>query len=158
MSIVPEDRGLGDHDSSLSDGRSFLPASPSGLPNSVAKRVENVVNWLNVELATYKVPISKRSLVIGYIALTGLLLSIGAVTQLLLALEVDSVGVLGPLSGLVPVLLFLFIFFQAQYPFLKERAERASREGRRAVSSDRLWVSGATGYPNETLMPFGCGG
>lgn len=96
MSIVPEDRGLGDHDSSLSDGRSFLPASPSGLPNSVAKRVENVVNWLNVELATYKVPISKRSLVIGYIALTGLLLSIGAVTQLLLALEVDSVGVLGP--------------------------------------------------------------
>lgn len=51
----------------------------------------------------------KRWLVTGYIAIIGLLLSIGIVTQLLLAMQVGEMTILGPLSGMLPVVLFLTI-------------------------------------------------
>ena len=53
--------------------------------------------------------LSNRWLVTGYIAVIGLLLSIGVVTQLLLAVQVGEMTVVGPLSGMLPVLLFLSI-------------------------------------------------
>ncbi len=51
----------------------------------------------------------KRWLVTGYIAIIGVLLSIGVVSQLFLAIRAGTMTVLGPLSGMVPVLLFLSI-------------------------------------------------